>query len=228
MSYPLAPGRAHDARRGVVRKALEDLKAVAVDYLEGVVVGKLGGRTHAEDDWLALDKWSDLDEDTLCRKLKVFVFLPPDWNQRRRARFERVTGYRVTESIEEAQAARGPAAPTQLQAGPAGIYPGGGRRLTQLGPLPKRLYAALNSWNLKRTDLARIFGVTPGAVTRWLYGTKLGEDLAKAKPIPADLAALMDRWLRTRQEPTPEELVTLPSRSRTPRGGTKRTPEEPP
>jgi hypothetical protein len=124
MSYPLAPGRAHDARRGVVRKALEDLKAVAVDYLEGVVVGKLGGRTHAEDDWLALDKWSDLDEDTLCRKLKVFVFLPPDWNQRRRARFERVTGYRVTESIEEAQAARGPAAPTQLQAGPAGIYRG--------------------------------------------------------------------------------------------------------
>jgi hypothetical protein len=85
LGYPLAPGRAHDERRGVVRQALEDLKAVAVDYLGGVVVGKLGAR-----DWLPLDQWTDLDEKTLCRKLKVFVFLPLDWNQRRR---DRAGGY---------------------------------------------------------------------------------------------------------------------------------------
>ncbi|MFZ2138171.1 MAG: hypothetical protein WAV78_14795 [Xanthobacteraceae bacterium] len=31
LGYPLAPGRAHDARRNVVRRVLDDLKAVAVD-----------------------------------------------------------------------------------------------------------------------------------------------------------------------------------------------------
>jgi hypothetical protein len=44
LGYPLAPGRAHEARRNVVRRVLEDLKAVAVDYLGGVVVGRRGGR----------------------------------------------------------------------------------------------------------------------------------------------------------------------------------------
>jgi hypothetical protein len=41
----------------------------------------------------------------------------------------------------------------------------------------------------------------------------------KAKPIPDDLAVLMVRWIETGQEPTPDELGALPSRSRTPRGG---------
>ncbi len=89
--------------------------------------------------------------------------------------------------------------------------------------LPNRLYAALVARMLKRTDLARIFGVTPGAVTRWLYGMKPEEDASKAKRIPEDLAALMVRWLETGHEPTPDELSALPSRSRTPRGGTKKT-----
>ena len=234
LGYPLAPGRAHDARRGVVRQALQDLKAVAVDYLGGVVVGKLGGRGRGQDDWLPLDKWTDLDEETLCRKLKVFVFLPPDWNQRRRDRFEKVTGYRVTENIAEAQAAAwGTAAPQAIeataepQAKPApGIYRGEADGWKQLGPLPNRLYAALEARKLKRTDLARIFGVTPGAVTRWLYGMKLGEDQAKAKPIPADLGSLMVRWLESGQEPTPDELAALPSRSRTPRGGGRKAGSE--
>jgi hypothetical protein len=146
LGYPLAPGRAHDARRGVVRKALEDLKAVAVDYLGGIVVGKLGRRARAGDDWLAIDKWTDLDEESLCRKLKVFVFLPPDWNQRRRDRFERVTGYRVTESIEKAQTARGSAAPARPQPDAASeIYRGEADCFALLGPLPNRLYAALSS-----------------------------------------------------------------------------------
>ena len=57
-------------------------------------------------------------------------------------------------------------------------------------PLPERLDAARKYRNLQRIDLARIFGVTPGAVTRWLYGMKIGEDQAKAKPIPADYGSM--------------------------------------
>jgi transcriptional regulator with XRE-family HTH domain len=90
----------------------------------------------------------------------------------------------------------------------------------RLGPLPNRLYAALAERKLKRKDLARIFGVSCAAVTYWLNGLKLGEDPKDAKPIPGDLAILMVRWLETGQEPTPQELAALPSRSRTPRGRT--------
>jgi hypothetical protein len=39
LGYLLPPGGAHDARQKVVRQVLEDLKAVAVDYLGGMVVG---------------------------------------------------------------------------------------------------------------------------------------------------------------------------------------------
>ena len=46
---------------------LDDLKAVTVDYLGGVVVGKLGGSGQGQD-WLPLDKWTTLDEQTLCHK----------------------------------------------------------------------------------------------------------------------------------------------------------------
>jgi hypothetical protein len=223
--YPLAPGRAHDARRNVVRQVLEDLNAVAVDYLGGVVVGKLGGRGQGQD-WLPLDKWAMLDEQTLCHKLKVFVFLPPNWNQKRRDRFEKVTGFQVTESIADAQAASwGNAAPAvthEAKPEPVGetsrLEVDGWKRL---GPLSNRLYAALTERKLKRKDLARIFGVSCAAVTQWLKGLKLGEDLRDAKPIPADLAVLMVRWLETGQEPTPAELAALPSRSRTPRGRTR-------
>jgi hypothetical protein len=34
----------------------------------------------------------------------------------------------------------------------------------------------------------------------------------------------MIRWLETEQEPTPDELAALPSRSRTPRAGPKKEP----
>jgi hypothetical protein len=225
LGYPLAPGRAHDARRNVRSRVLEDLKAVAVNYLEGVVVGKLGGRGQGQV-WLPLDKWATLDEQALCHKLKVFVFLPPDWNQKRRDRFESVTGFQVTESIAEAQAAAwGSAAPAVTHE--AKPEPAGEMISRQVdgwkrhGPLPNRLYAALAERKLKRKDLARIFGVSCAAVTYWFKGLKLGEDSKDAKPIPGDLAVLMVRWIESGQEPTPGELAALPSRSRTPRGRTR-------
>jgi transcriptional regulator with XRE-family HTH domain len=122
---------------------------------------------------------------------------------------------------------RGTAEP-QAQAAPAGeMYRGEGDGWKQLGPLPNRLYAALEARKLKRTDLARIFGVSSAAVTYWLRGLKLGEDASEAKPIPEDLGRLMVRWLETRQEPTQDELAALPSRSRTPRGRTKKDAAKP-
>jgi hypothetical protein len=155
----------------------------------------------------------------------VFVFLPPDWNQKRRDRFESVTGFQVTEDIAGAQAAAwGNAASVTHEAKPEPV--GENCRLetdgwTRLGPLPNRLHAALAERKLKRKDLARIFAVSCAAVTYWLKGLKFGEDSKDAKPIPGDLAVLMVRGLETGKEPTLEELAALPSRSRTPRGRTR-------
>jgi transcriptional regulator with XRE-family HTH domain len=75
--------------------------------------------------------------------------------------------------------------------------------------------AEFETRKLKRTELARIFGVSSAAVTYWLRGLKLGEDASEAKPIPEDLGRLMVRWIRwieTGQEPTPDELAALPLR----------------
>lgn len=234
--YPLPPGRAHEARRDVVRQTLEDLKAVVVDYLGGIIAGRLrdeSGKRH----WLPLDRLTELDEDTLCRRLTLFPFVPPDWNQRRRKHFEEATGYRVTDSIEEAEAAAwGTAAPPALPAPVAPAENNGAEAVAEDPPrifkgaengwrglsLPQRLHAAMACRGLKRTDLARVFGVTKAAVTGWLYGLKVDEDPRKAKRIPQDLGALMVRWIEQGTEPTPGELAALPSRQRVPRKGPKK------
>ena len=224
--YPLPPGRAHARRADVVRKTLEDLKAVVVDYLGGIIVGRLTERQRADggtgDKWFPLAEFMDLDEDTLCRKLKLLFFLPPDWNERRRATFEEVTGYRVTESVKEAEAAAWrTAAPAPVEtvvkaATAEEVIQGKANGWADLGPLPNRLYAALQARELQQKDLARIFGVTKGAVSQWLRGLKLGQNPAKPTRIPEDLGRLMVRWLETGQEPTKEELEARASRRRSP------------
>jgi hypothetical protein len=228
MGYILPPGRAHDQRAEVVKKALSDLKAVVADYLGGFVMGKLSAKDQPQgkDPWLPLERFGDLSEELLCKRLKVFMFLPPDWSDRRKRPFETKTGQRVTEDAREAEAeAHGfrhemPPAEHAIFKGPEDGW---------LGlPLPGRLEAARKYRNLQRTDLARIFGVTPGAVTRWLVGLRLGEDRRRAKPIAEDLAVLMIRWIETGQEPMPKELAALPSRSRTPRGGPRKAASDTP
>ncbi len=239
MATVLPPGRANDQGADVVKNVLSDLKAVVVDYLGGHVFGKLSARDRTDgetmEQWLPLERFGDLSEDRLCKRLKVFVFLLTDWRQRRKTLFEAKHGTLVTENPKEAEAsAYGDIMPRTIEAtakpqsepAPASeIFKGpedGWRGL----PLPERLQAAMNYRKLQRKDLARIFGVSPQAVTYWLKGLKLGEDLKDAKPIPEDLGRLMVHWLETGQEPTPEKLEALPSRSRTPRAGPKKTSSE--
>jgi hypothetical protein len=230
LGYALPPGRANDQREDVVKKTLSDLKVVVVDYRGGQVIGRLSAKDRTDggntEQWLPLERFGDLSEDRLCKRLKIFMFLPPDGGEaRRKALFEKKHNVLVPKTTMEADAAawgtsmRQTMVEPQARPAPAGeIFKGpedGWRGLA----LPERLDAARKYRNLQRIDLARIFGVTPGAVTRWLKGLKLGENIKDAKPIPDDLAALMVRWIETGQEPTPAELVMLPSRSRTPRTG---------
>jgi hypothetical protein len=229
--YPPQAGGGARSGREVVRRTLEDLDAVVVRYLGGIVAGKLTD-VQGEDLWIPLERFTELDDRTLHHRLKILVFLPPDWNQRRRARFEEATGCRTTESIAEAEAAAwGTAvAPIPTAVGEAALAASEAAACILKGAkdgwrglsLPQGLHAAMTQRGLRRTDLARIFGVTKSAVTQWLYELRPEEDHRRAVRIPDDLAVLMVRWLETGVEPTVEELAALPSRRRTPRRGPRR------
>jgi hypothetical protein len=229
MGYILPPGRAHDARGDVVKKALSDLKAVVVDYLGGHVIGKLSAKDRVggtTEHWIPLERFGDLGEDRLCKRLKIFMFLPKNWNERRKALFAEKIRQKPTENPLEAEAAAwGTVTPETSEAGRIFKGPEDGWRGLAL---PERLDAARKYRNLQRKDLARIFGVSSPAVTYWLKGLKLGEDIRDAKSIPNDLATLMVRWIETGREPTSDELAALPSRSRAPRGGPGRRFPTPP
>ena len=221
-AYPRPQKRTRNFTREIAGAVLRDLQAVVVDYFGGLVIGRLTERDRLDGGkgslWLPLERFTELDEKTLCHKLKIMPFLPTEWNSRRRDLFESSTGYRLTESVAAAHsvATGGHLTPhVQTTAGQCASPENGWQGL----PLPYRIDAVLRHRKLKRTEFASIFGVTPGAVTRWLYGLKRDKDLAKAKRLPEDLAALMVRWIETGVEPTSEELVALPSRHRAPRAG---------
>jgi hypothetical protein len=216
-------------RGDVVKKALSDLKAVVVDYLGGHVIGKLSAKDRVggtTEHWIPLERFGDLGEDRLCKRLKIFMFLPKNWNERRKALFAEKIRQKPTENPLEAEAAAwGTVTPETSGAGK--IFKGPEDSWRGLA-LPERLDAARKYRNLQRKDLARIFGVSSPAVTYWLKGLKLGEDIRDAKSIPNDLATLMVRWIETGREPTSDELAALPSRSRAPRGGPGRRFPTPP
>src|SRR5262249_50271291 len=118
-----------------------------------------------------------------------------------RDRWEWVTPSRSKENQEDAAETRAPLQGTVYEGGPHNGYRG--------WPLHRRLAAMAKHRELKRKDLAALFGVSPAIITYWLHGTEPGPDgKVTGKPIPDSLAPLMIRWLETGQEPTPEELAS--------------------
>jgi len=211
-------GNAHKARQKVMEETLADFRRVVVDDFGGVVVGRLTEkeRTDGGDGplWFPLDRFRELDDRTLGHKLKVFIFLPIDWEKRRQEAFEEKTGYRVTDKPAEAETAAwgGEADVAPLAPGEVSGPDNGWRGLT----LPARLFAAMKHRRLRQKDVARIFGVTDGQVTRWLAPARGETDAAKVARIPDDMGALMLRWIETGVEPEEGALDALESRHRSP------------
>jgi len=79
---------------------------------------------------------------------------------------------------------------------------------------------------LRQKDLAAMFGVSAPVVSYWLKGMDQGEDgKILGKPIPADVAPLVVRWVETGSSPTAEELAVLSTRREKKRGGPGRPPK---
>ena len=187
----------------VLKDALGDLKAVVVEYFGGVVAGRLG------NDWIPLDRFRELDEKTLCHKLKVLCFVPEGYRTKHRANFEEATGYRVTENQKEAEQAAwevmsGEEEP-EVQAEDAetaGTIPSVDNAFRGL-PLRERLQEVMKRRKVSGAVLAASFGVTKMTVSRWLRGEK---------PIAEDAVPLLVRWIESGTAPTVEELSARRSR----------------
>lgn len=223
MGYLLPPGAAHTKRAEMVTKALGDLKAVVVEYLDGIVAG-YDGKT-----WVPLDQFPTLDEKTLCRKLRIFCFLPHDYETVRRSKWEEAVNRKATESLEEAEQDAWDFAndPEYLDEEAAEVdepeeeevilgnlvstaSPENGFRGW---PLHRRLYAMLKEKGLKQKDLAAIFGVSPMSISYWIRGTEPDENgKVRGKPVPEELVPMVVRWLETGEGPTPEELAARKTR----------------
>lgn len=182
----------------VLKGALGDLKAVVVESFGGVVAGRLG------NDWIPLERFRELDEKTLCNKLKVLCFVPEDFRSRHRANFEDITGYRVTESRTEAEQAAWEVIHQEEEvevlvdsAGISGTIASVDNAFRGL-PLRERLQEVMRRREVSGAALGALFGVTKMTVSRWLRGEK---------PIPEDTVHLLVRWVESGTAPTADELA---------------------
>lgn len=214
MGRSVPPGNAHQRRRNVLEETVADLRRVVEADFGGMVVGRLGERDG--DRWVPLDGFLELPDQLLGHRLKVYTFLPPDWDERRKAAFEERTGYRVTEDPAEAETAawEGDAAVSHALPGETIGADNGWRGLK----LTERLEAKMRHLAMKRKDLAALFRVSKGTVSQWLAAN---DPNVKTPPlrIPDDLAPIMVRWIETGEGPSDNELHALRSRSRSPARG---------
>lgn len=210
MGYLLPTGGAKRERQEIVASALGDLKAVVVEYLGGVVAGFHNGA------WIPFEKFASLDERSLCRKLRFFLFIPVDFNERRQKQWEQTTGKRVITSAKEAERllwegveptpANGE---TTRKAEPIASPETAYRGL----PLYERLRFVMKDRGLRQQAVSSIFGVSQQSMSYWLKGTIPDMDgKVYGKPIPEELVPLVVRWIEHVQAPTAEELASRKTR----------------
>ena len=214
MGHTLPSGSARAKRAEVVTKALEDIRAVVVDYLGGIVTGYNNG------EWKTFQNFTALEEKTLTRRLRIFFFLPEDWEAKRRAKWEETTGRRVTEDVAEAERETWE---KETEEGVLGSQIASEETGFRGWPLHDRLRAMMKRRGLRQKDLAPLFGVSPPVITYWLKGTEPEEDgKVHGLPIPEDVAPLVVRWVETGVSPTAEELKDINARRALKRPGKKK------
>jgi hypothetical protein len=196
MGHTIPTGAAKSRRSEIITQALKDLRAVVVDYLGGIVAG------HDGNNWVSFEDFPLNDEKALTTKLRLFVFLPENWKETARTKWEETTGRRATDDREEAE--------REVWEGETSGEPLGNDVVSEADgfrgwPLPQRLRAMMKKRGLRQKDVAALFGVSAPVVTYWLQGE---DSKGKRKLIPKRLAPLVVRWVETGEAPTPEELAS--------------------
>jgi hypothetical protein len=214
MGYTLPPGAAGAKRAEIAQKALQDLRAVVEEAFGGVVAGRHG------EHWVSLTDAEKLPVDTLLKKVSWYLFLAQDWRERipqavedyyaeRHARGE--TPYKVKVTKDRAL--------TEREGVESGLPTAVGLAWESLNV---RLYIARKERKLSQAAVGILFGVSQKTVDYWEKGPERGEDgKVRGKPIPADVAPLILRWVEEGTPPTADELATLAVRRKV-RPGTRK------
>ena len=206
LGYPIRPGLAYRNRSETVRRALEDMKAVVVDYLNGVVAA-----LDKQQRWLTLDESSRLPENDL-KKIKWFFFLPKDWREHRTRKWEAQTGFTATKSTTEAAQIRRYGT-IQLQIEPESGDSDSDHYKFGLHELHHRLRATRLERKMSQQALANLFGVSKMSISQWERGVEPNDNgKVTGKPIPLELTTYILRWIHTGTPPTMEELATRKTR----------------
>ncbi len=214
MGFDLPPGSAQTKRRSMVREAIGDIEHVAINYLDGFV-GILW-----KGDWITLEEARKLPT-TELKQTRWFPFLPENWVDLRRKKFEKVqrerakrgespVAWKVTEDPQEAARSL-----TLLREGAQKDAEG-----NLPDPLWVRLHLARKERKLSQASVGKLFGVSQRAVAQWEAGPARGDDSkARGKSIPGELIPLLERWIEAGESPTAEELAARKTR----RTGKKKT-----
>ena len=211
LGFLTPPGKVSGERTRQIRRVLETMKSVVVDYLEGVVAGKdEGGK------WLSLKDAAALPENEL-KRVRWYFFLPETWPTIRRQKWEArqaerarkgLTPYawKSTDNPRTAEAARlflrGQAHAVEVK--PSAALP----ETSGLVLVRHRLRKARLERGLTLEAVGRVFGVGKAVVQKWELGTERDPEDGKVrgKPIPPGLVPLIVRWVEKNVEPTAAEL----------------------
>jgi DNA-binding XRE family transcriptional regulator len=206
-------GKARD-----IREAMLLMEEVVGAKLEGLVALKQG------DSWLrvseAIAKEADLP--TIGREARVFLFVPEDYGDRlptiynayseRRAK-EQALPYvpQITKdrALHERNDLERPTKTPIVEVEATAKV----RTLDEVTPLHRRLAGARNGRDLTQKEVGELFGVSAQTIKLWetFERDELGKT-TKGRPIPKQIAPLLERWLRERIAPTKEELDSLTKR----------------
>lgn len=201
MGYSLPTTRLQRRHHATVQKALLDIKQVVEHHLGGLVVGMMGER------WITFDQFANLSSEEVLHKLRLYCFVPPDYNQRLLDQWENTVGFAAIHDPERAQSEYwGNAVPSTA------------RLLTTTAesstvPLHIRLYDTMKQRDLRQQDVGAIFGVSGVSVSYWLKGVEPDKKgVVRGRPVPEELRPLVWRWIEQDITPTERELAQLKSR----------------
>lgn len=185
MGVELPAGAGGNKRNSLTKAALEDLEAVVVRAMGGLVA-----TLRPNGQWQTLTQAKLLPSDETGKRTLFFIFAPEGWVDRMAARHEEW-------SQERAVAGRG--APVKITR-EAPVAQGGFQEAVtettlETEPLHLRLASSRKERKLTQAQAGALFGVSQQALGAWEKGTK---------PIPARLREPVLRWVETGEAPSLE------------------------
>jgi hypothetical protein len=184
-----------------VRQALDDLRTVVEDYLEGVLA------LHIRGQWYRVADVRQRAVEELLTSANLFPFLPDDWRARQRQRFEVHMAERVARG-EASCAWTLPADEIGAQRAYVRLVTGEEVTPDEDMPLHMRLQQARLGRDLSLQAVGVLFGVSREMVRQW----ELGPGAARAgrsrgRSISRRLAPLVQGWVDTGAIPPSDELT---------------------